>query len=82
MQRDYAVRDKGEQLLLDEEWVKVDSITLCECDTLTTNGTHCDSCIECGCDPEICRCDCHKPSQESIDIDKYVKSKEFWRNRG
>ena len=32
MQRDYAVKDKGEQLLLDEEWVKVDSITLCECD--------------------------------------------------
>ena len=68
MQRDYAVKkpvfdatgsltDAGEQLLLDEEWVKVDSVKLCgcdgaaedqicECDTLTTNGTHCDSCIE------------------------------------
>ena len=19
----------------------------------------CDSCIECGCDPDVCRCDCH-----------------------
>ena len=92
MQRDYAVKDKGEQLLLDEEWVKVDSITLCECDdaeegqvcecnTLTTNGTHCDSCIECGCDPEVCRCDCHKANKE-VDMNKYLKSKEFWRNRG
>ena len=49
---------------------------------LTTNGTHCDSCIECGCDPEVCRCDCHKLSQEKVDMNKYLKSKEFWRNRG
>ncbi len=20
----------------------------------------CDSCIECNCNPEVCRCDCHK----------------------
>ena len=43
MQRDYAVKkpvfdatgsltDAGEQLLLDEEWVKVDSVKLCGCD--------------------------------------------------
>ena len=104
MQRDYAVKkpvfdatgsltDVGEQLLLDEEWIKVDSVKLCECDdaeegqvcecnTLTTNGTHCDSCIECGCDPEVCRCDCHKANKEMVDVNRYVKSKEFWRNRG
>ena len=48
---------------------------------LTTNGTHCDSCIECGCDLEICRCDCHKSNKEKVDMNKYLKSKEFWRNR-
>ena len=88
-----SLTDVGEQLLLDEEWVKIDSPKMCECeeieepkvgewDTLTTNGTHCESCIECGCDHNVCRCDCHKPSQEKVDINKYVKSKEFWRNRG
>ena len=48
---------------------------------LTTRGTHCDSCIECGCDSEVCRCDCHKANKE-VDMNKYLKSKEFWRNRG
>ena len=86
------IQDVGEQLLLDSEWVKVGTTKLCECegadntkececDTLTTNGTHCDSCIECGCDPSVCRCECHKASQEKVDIQKYLKTKEFWRNR-
>ena len=27
-------------------------------DTIT-GGCNCDSCIECDCDPSVCRCDCH-----------------------
>ena len=87
------IQDVGEQLVLDSEWVKVGTTKLCECEgaeenqvcecnTLTTTGTHCDSCIECGCDPSVCRCECHKASQEKVDIQKYLKTKEFWRNRG
>jgi|TARA_R110001592_G_scaffold225253_1_gene481028 hypothetical protein len=39
------IEDVGEQVLLDDEWVKV------------------------------------KPPEKKIDINKYLKSKEFWRNR-
>ena len=43
MQRDYAVKDKGEQLLLDEEWVKVDPPKMCECEEIE--------------EPKVCECD-------------------------
>jgi hypothetical protein len=39
------IEDVGEQVLLEDEWVKV------------------------------------KPSEKKVDINKYLKSKEFWRNR-
>jgi len=54
MQRDYAVNkpvfdatgsltDAGEQLLLDEEWVKVDKPKMCECEDIE--------------EPKVCECD-------------------------
>ena len=54
MQRDYAVKkpvfdatgsltDAGEQLLLDEEWVKVDKPKMCECEDIE--------------EPKVCECD-------------------------
>ena len=54
MQRDYAVKkpvfdstgsltDVGEQLLLDEEWVKVDQPKMCECEDIE--------------EPKVCECD-------------------------
>jgi|TARA_Y100000389_G_C17406564_1_gene488428 hypothetical protein len=39
------IEDVGEQVLLEDEWVKV------------------------------------KPPEKKVDINKYLKSKEFWRNR-
>ena len=27
-------------------------------------GSKCDSCIECNCDPCVCRCECHKDKDE------------------
>jgi hypothetical protein len=28
-------------------------------DNNTNKQCNCDSCIECNCDPEVCRCNCH-----------------------
>jgi|14_taG_2_1085336.scaffolds.fasta_scaffold46834_1 hypothetical protein len=43
----------GENTIVMEDSVMVMNNT----DTLT--GCKCDSCEECGCDPDICRCNCH-----------------------
>ena len=33
---------------------------VCMCNTET--APKCDSCIECGCNPDVCKCDCHGKS--------------------
>ncbi len=30
----------------------------------------CDSCEECSCDPEVCRCDCHQPKADPNEVFK------------
>ena len=51
-------------LFVTEDSVMVEDNT----DTLT--GCKCDSCIECGCDPEVCKCGCHKSPFDKTEIFK------------
>ena len=39
----------------------------------------CDSCIECGCNPVVCKCDCHTKKVSSVRPDLHLS---FWKDRG
>ena len=59
--------DNGEKIMVDGKYVTVDKEntivqegdTMVEDNTDTLTGCKCDSCTECGCDPEVCKCGCH-----------------------
>ena len=69
------VRNTGgcgqESILIGEETTIVteDSVMV-EDNTDTLTGCKCDSCIECGCDPEVCKCGCHKSPFDKTEIFK------------
>jgi len=46
-------------------FVTEDSIMV-EDNTDTLTGCKCDSCTECSCDPEVCRCDCHATTDKKV----------------
>ena len=59
-----VVRNTGgcgqESILIGEEnTIVTEDSVMVENNTHTLTGCKCDSCEECGCDPDICRCDCH-----------------------
>jgi hypothetical protein len=66
-----VIRNTGgcgqESILIGEEntIVTEDSIMV-EDNTDTLTGCKCDSCTECSCDPEVCRCDCHATTDKKV----------------
>ena len=45
-------------------------------DTLAPVVRRCDSCQECGCDPDVCHCECHKIEDKDEQMNLWMEGCE------